>query len=432
MDARTTARLHELLSRPINWEAVLHAAARHRVRPLLYAALAKAESGAVPSAVLSELREFAAENSRKSLFMIAQLFKLLDLLQSHGIPAAPFKGPVLSSLAYGSLALREVGDLDLLIRKSDMASVKRLLVSRGFRPAFPTARPDEVAYVEHLTGSDELHYLASHEEHHFVNPRTTVNIDVHWALTLRGFWVQLRPNEVWWWLRSNPATDMNSSDARFEACRKAGFPGIRPVSSTALQSGASTTNPPLRRQPLAGRALPGFGVEQTLLVLCLNGAKDCWRRLDRICDVAELLQSHHQMNWQWIFQTAKRLGIRRMVCLGLALAADLLDARVPEPAVKMIAADPKIGPLVKHVRERLFAGDGSGVETLSGAMILFHLRLRERLSDRIGYCLARLEPTLGDWAAFPIPRRLALLQYFARPVRLLIRFCRSRLRSFER
>jgi len=35
------------------------------------------------------------------------LLKLLDLFENHGIPAVPFKGPVLASSIYGDLSLRQ-------------------------------------------------------------------------------------------------------------------------------------------------------------------------------------------------------------------------------------------------------------------------------------------------------------------------------------
>ena len=49
---------------------------------------------------------------------------------------------------------------------------------------------------------------------------------------------------------------------------------------------------------------------------------------------------------------------------------------------------------------------------------LLHLAMRERLHDRIGYCLAHLEPTVGDWTAWPPPGALGFLHYLFRPLRL--------------
>ena len=206
---------------------------------------------------------------------------MLDLLQSHGIPAAPFKGPILAHTAYGSTALREAGDLDLLVRRRDIVAAKRLLAAQGFSPAFPTATEKEAAWLQALTGHREVAYLMRHCEHHMVRRQGRVNVDLHWALALREFWLPVKEREVWGWLTP---------------------------------------------QKFAGRVVSGFAAEEMLLVLCINGAKDCWQRLDRICDVAQLLASHPDMDWRRVFACAARFGGVRMVCLGLWLAADLLGA----------------------------------------------------------------------------------------------------------
>ena len=80
---------------------------------------------------------------------------------------------------YGNAALREAGDLDLLVRPHDIVATKRLLVQRGFRPIFPTSTPSEAAYLAALTGSREVDYLTTHSEHHLVARQGMVNVDLH-------------------------------------------------------------------------------------------------------------------------------------------------------------------------------------------------------------------------------------------------------------
>jgi hypothetical protein len=361
----------------IDWNLVLAQAARHRVRPLLFAKLSGASAGSIPPDVLTQLKDFTAANARRNLFLIGELLRLLDLLQSHGIPAAPFKGPILASAAYGSTALREAGDLDLLVRRRDIVAAKRLLAAHGFSPAFPTASEKEAAWLQSLAGRREISYLTQHCEHHMVGRQGLVNVDLHWALALREFWLPVKEREVWGWLTS---------------------------------------------QKFAGRVVSGFAAEEMLLVLCINGAKDCWERLDRICDVAQLLARHPDMDWRRVFARAARFGGVRMVCLGLRLAADLLGAMLAPSALVRIAADGTIPGMSRQVRDRLFAKQRGQVESADAGKSIFHLAMRERLHDRIGYCLAHLEPTVGDWAALPLPKGLGWLHYVMRPLRLMCRF----------
>lgn len=370
-----------------DWGRILALATRHRVRPLLYASLRTEadvqanEQGAFAAsdskAAIQSLREFVAANMQRNLFLLRELFNLLDLFQSQSIPAAAFKGPMLAWNAYGSGGLREAGDLDLLVRKRDIRRARQLLFGRGFVPAFPTATPREIDWLQSLTGEREASYLQRHSEHHLLDRQGLVNVDLHWALTLRDFWILPDAGKVWNWLVP---------------------------------------------QKLAGRTVLGFPDEQTLLILCINGAKDCWERLDRICDVAQWIISHPRLDWQKVLKLARGAGALRMVCLGLALAENLLGIQLPDQGRSEIQSHRIIPGLLEQIRRRLFAPAPTAAETASFPRTQLHLLMRERLQDRIGYCLAHLEPTVGDWAALPLPQRLSFLHYLTRPLRLLARY----------
>jgi hypothetical protein len=313
--------------------------------------------------------------------LVAELGRVLDLFGEHKITAVPFKGPLLALEAYGSTALREAGDLDLLVDRSDALAAKRLLVDRGFRPAFPTARGPEIPYLENLSGEREARYVASHCEHHLIHERGALNIDLHWALALREFALPLESRELWSWLKP---------------------------------------------RQFCGREVPGFGPEELLLVLCINGGKDCWERLDRICDVAELLGNTPEMNWKTVFSRASSFGCLRMVLLGLRLASELLGADLDRAVIDRMNADRKVKSLASRVRNALFAPSEGHVESATPGRAMFHLALRERPRDRIAYILAQFEPTVGDWAWLPMPDHWQFLHYLTRPFRLAARFSRGK------
>ena len=48
--------------------------------------------------------------------------------------------------------------------------------------------------------------------------------------------------------------------------------------------------------------------EDNLLLLCMHGAKHCWSRLERVCDVAELITSHSNLDWVALVSRAKVFG----------------------------------------------------------------------------------------------------------------------------
>jgi hypothetical protein len=366
-----------LLGGPIRWPLVMQWAARHRVRPLLFAGLCSAGAPDIPKVVLAELGAFAHANARRNLYLLSELLRLLDLYAAEGIDVAPFKGPVLASRIYGNPALREAGDLDLLVRRADIIRARQLLISLGHRPIFPTATPGESAWLRTLAGQREVEYLLSHSEHHLLREEGLLNIDLHWALAVRDFHLCLDEQSLWSWLP---------------------------------------------RESFAGRDIRTFAAEELLLVLCINGAKDCWERLDRISDVGALLRRFPDLDAARLFDKAAAFGAARMLRVGLLLAGELLHAPI-SPAMRIhIARDPAGMTLVQRIRDDLFSPRTSAAESSSLARSLLHVRLRERLSDRIGYCLEHLSPGVGDWAALPIPRPLAFLHYLTRPLRLLGRY----------
>jgi Uncharacterised nucleotidyltransferase len=172
---------------------------------------------------------------------------------------------------------------------------------------------------------------------------------------------------------------------------------------------------------LAGQPILTPAPEYQLLFLCLHGSKHLWFSLKWICDVAELLRSHQGLDWEAVLQEARRVGARRMLTLGVKLAHDLLDAPVPEAfrqpdrAVDQVAAQIILG------LEDPVAPNTTGIAY--GWTIL---RLRERVRDRLRYCLLVVTPTPGDWAEFRLPRFLWFLYYLARPWRILRKYGRRR------
>lgn len=70
--------------------------------------------------------------------------------------------------------------------------------------------------------------------------------------------------------------------------------------------------------------------ENLLLYLCVQHDKHHWSQLARVCDLAELIRSSPQLDWQTVLTTANRLGIEKMLFLGLFLASEWLDAPLPD------------------------------------------------------------------------------------------------------
>ncbi len=359
-DSERAERIRALLREDLDWEYLLQTAQQHATMPILYQSLTTACPQAVPKAVLDQLREHFYSNTRRNFALTGELLKCLNLLEAHGIPAVPYRGPVLAASVYGDFNLRQFGDLDILVHKKDVMRAQDLLISQGYRPEFQLNRAQEAAY------------LRAQSEHKVVLDEGPVIVEIHWRLTEGYFSFPLDPEQLW--------------------------ERLEPVS-------------------LAGKEVQTFSPEDLLLILCVHGTKHLWERLGWICDVAKLVCAHEAMNWQWVMEQACALGSARMLFLGLFLANDLLGAALPAEVLQRAQADPMVVSLARQVRQWLFLDPSERPGSLESC--LFHLRARERTQDRVRYCVRlAVTTTPGDWALVRLPSSLFPLYYVLRPIRL--------------
>jgi hypothetical protein len=363
----TATRIRDLLGEDVDWEYLIRTAQGHGVASLLYWHLDVACPGLVPESVLDNLRCHFQANHLHNLFLTEELLRLLNALDARGIAAVPYKGPVLAASVYGNLALRQFGDLDILVRRHDVWRAEKLLASLGYRPQYRLAPPQNAAF------------LRSQSEHVFAHESVKSIVELHWAIAERAFSFPLDPECLW-------------------GC--------------------------LEQISLGDKTLTTLSPEDTLLILCVHGAKHLWVRLAWICDVSELIRVHRDMNWEQIVAQARALGSERMLLLGLRLASDLLGATPPEEVLRRVRADQTVKALAEQIYERLFSEAGRQTDLFEGS--LFHplfLKIRERLSDKIRYCiLAATTQTVEDWQLLPLPQSLAFFYYVVRFIRLTGRY----------
>ncbi len=117
MEEEDENRISSLLDNNLDWDYLLDKATRNRLRPLLYLNLNRVGPEKVPGDVLEGLKEFFKSNARHNLLLTSELVKVMDLLENEGVQAVTYKGPVLAQGAYGNLAYREFGDIDVFIDK---------------------------------------------------------------------------------------------------------------------------------------------------------------------------------------------------------------------------------------------------------------------------------------------------------------------------
>ncbi|MEO8078694.1 MAG: nucleotidyltransferase family protein, partial [Acidobacteriota bacterium] len=355
------ARARAAVAKGIDWNRLLRLAHVHGLLPLLHAHDA---SGAVrwPPDARAALDARARDITHRNLQLTAELVGLLQLCTDYSIPVVPLKGPVLAQQIYGSVALRRVGDLDLLLRDEDLAKCMRLLDARGYQLAPGSAAAD-----------DEVDRRNSHHVT-VVDPQRRIKVELHRCL--------LRP-------RARGRWELDTIAPRLEQIRFMGWP--------------VSVLPP----------------EDLLVYLCEHGAEHSWIRLEWLVAVAELLRSGRVRDWTRLWRWADELGTTRRVRAALLLANELFGAGaagVPLPRDRPAQTANRAVVLRRLTTDPL--------RTLESPAERFgYLFLTDRTaSARLRRCWTTLlTPSLADTQAFPLSKSLSPLYRAARPLRLLAR-----------
>jgi hypothetical protein len=357
-----------LLSRePLRWNLLLELAERHGTQPLLYQTLVGIEDAdVVPPAEIFAWKQRFQLNLHKALFLSRELIRIVDCLSALGIEVLPYKGVALAELAYGDIALRHAGDIDLLIRPQDFPRVGDAVRELGYTP--------HLAFSE----AEERAYLKSGYECAFDCAAGPNLLELQWAIQPSFYAVDF---------------DM---DALF-------------------QRAATIT--------VAGHPMKTLSSEDLLLVLSAHATKHVWGRLIWLCDIARIM-ALPALDWTWIASQAKALGIVRILRVTMLLANRLLGSTIPSAAQASVPEDSGALALVDEIQAHIASEAIFNVESLAYFRLM--MRLRERPLDRLRF-LQRLALTPGpsEWQAVRLPAPLFPLYRLVRLSRLAARFLRS-------
>lgn len=365
-NSASTRHIRDLLAGEIDWQLLSQKAAHHRVIPLLYQSLENEFAELTPPAILEQLKQTYSTIATRNLFLLAELKGVMELIQSQNIDAIPYKGPIAALSAYNNLCLRQFGDIDILIDPKDYARARKLFLSRGFR-------------AENDWGWETS----------LVNEQRGTCVDLHLGLAPDVFPVRLKFEK----LRANRESMM-----------------------------------------VAGLEVGVLCPEHFLLILCVQLVKDAWGenalRLSKVCDIAELLRSHPQMNWQAVRRLSRAIGCERIVYSSLTVAHELLDAPEPDPELATPGATAHVSEIVQHVYKELLQLPASNNDLTPET---FAFRLRERWRDKLyPHFLTikqRVMPNERDRAWITLPKYLGFLYFLIRPFRLITDYAKLLVKS---
>ncbi|HVQ91228.1 MAG TPA: lasso peptide biosynthesis B2 protein [Mycobacteriales bacterium] len=220
---------------PVDWTWFEQLLRRHRVAPLVHRG-GLARLGA-PADLVARVGDQARDAAVRALAQLGLLTELLGGLRAAGIDVLVLKGLPLAQAGYGDPAVRDPGDIDLLVPPGQVAATAELLIGLGLEVASwpngpaPTLIRPALAWAAELPALSEISFTGA-----------GTRIDLHWRLFENRALFPVRPA----WL-TRPALVQ-----------------VGPVSVPVL--------PP----------------DQLWPYLAVHGTKHAWRRLKWLADVPAL------------------------------------------------------------------------------------------------------------------------------------------------
>lgn len=374
IDTKTETIIKTLLKQEIDWKYLIETAENHSVKILLYHTINNICQDAVPQTILTQLQKDFRTNTLRNLYLTRELLELLDLFAKNNIPVFCFKGAPLAQSIYGDISLRQFSDLDLLIYEKDVVKGRDLLLKQGNKMRFHVIElesEEEAAFLE----SETIHQFVKECAYEFDYYNAKFVIELHWEVIPKYF--------------------------------------AFPLSIDYLKEDLTTVT-------LLNTNIPNLSPENYLLLLCGHGTKDCWDKLSRICDIAELIRSYPQLNWQFVIEQAQKKGGMRMVLSGVLLAHNLLEVPLPRLILEKIESDPEVKTIVAKIQFWLFLDSQERSQQVK--LFSFHLWTKERLKDKIWYALSIFfTPTTSDWSLLPKSNFHSFFYYLIRPIRMLVK-----------
>jgi hypothetical protein len=117
----------------LDWELFKTIARELRIAPILYYAICKQNlQKSIPDDVLQLLESHYYKTLQKNTVLYHHLSQLLIRFNKENITVVGLKGIFLAETVYEDIALRQLSDIDILIKKKDVSKCTEILTAMGF------------------------------------------------------------------------------------------------------------------------------------------------------------------------------------------------------------------------------------------------------------------------------------------------------------
>lgn len=349
-------RQQQLAAAGLDTRKVLELGIRHKVSPLLYCNLRCHPAGTFSNELVDKLSEQHKRNKRRALQVLLATHELAR--DGRDLRLIVMKGLDVAARAYGDLAIRHVGDIDILVDPEQLDEALSVLKAQGWHLDQP----------EILFAANRNILLRNHPHCILVRERFP-HMELHWRPTHNPFEFPIND-----WL------DLSVS----------------------------------KRSNIG---VPGLDNEDLMIYLCLHGVRHGWGRLKWLFDLPNVLE-RHDLDWPLLWQRADRLGAGLAIQQGLLLAQKYcgidLSSGIKEGfrysitpskwrAIHTFQQGPELWMEQPPARLKLHQWINR-IQTVSRIDVLFW------------HCAMMFYPNVDDYRMLKLPPRLHLLYFPLRPI----------------
>lgn len=283
-----------------DWENVYNVALEEGVAPYLYYCLNKSASNlSITQQVKNKFVTTTQNVLARNTVLYHELGKILRLFSENNIRVIVLKGAYLADKVYPHIGLRVMGDIDLLVNKSDLEIAQKLLLQRGYQQSEQLSIADQCKKSHHLIP--------------FLN-ENAIMIEIHWTLS-RHFQHQNKIIVPSLWARARPCC-------------------------------------------IAGEDVLILSPEDSVMHLCIHNSYNhlfvLW--LKAFCDFAETVKYYHdEIDWEKVLQYAVSWNLVRCVYITLYFVSELMGVDVPERVLTRLRQDGFNQEAITHAKERILA-----------------------------------------------------------------------------
>jgi hypothetical protein len=323
-----------------DWQRIVELAQKQSVAPMLYARLQERSITPTPAAA-QQLRDIYLASIIRNTRLLHEVGNIFRALQAADIPVIPLKGACLAEAVYGNLALRQIGDVDLLVKPADLTKAWAVLRTLGYA----AAHPFEIESVR-----QESQHMPQ------LTKRSGVTLEMHWTI--------VNP-------RYNVHFDNNDLDQLWSRASPVKIDGVQVLMLSPMD---------------------------LLLHLCLHASVQ--HRFDGIglrgfWDMALVIRRYgHEIDWEQFARRVNQWGIANGVHLALQLTEEWTGVVIPAPVMRSLLPatpdDATIGWVKHKIWNETSLAVKSNVACIAG---------KERIADKLAALRDGLFPSRTSMAS---------------------------------